>query len=132
MGRGVRSSIADALAEEGECACGRTSRRLKGILGRADEVTKIKGMFVHPHQVDEAAARFPDEVEKIRLMVTREGVTDIMTMEIQLKRGVAGTDALKSAIEGRIRDATKLKGSTVFVWEIPEGSKKIEDKRTWQ
>ena len=129
----IRYGTGDLSAvEEGVCPCGRTSRRLKGIMGRADEVTKVKGMFVHPRQVDEAAARFPDEVEKIRLLVTREGVTDIMTVEIQLKRGVPETDALKSAIEERIREATKLKGTAVFVREIPEGSKKIEDKRTWK
>ncbi len=129
----IRYGTGDLSAvEEGVCTCGRTSHRLKGIMGRADEVTKVKGMFVHPRQVDETAARFPDEVEKIRLLVTREGVTDIMTVEIQLKRGVLETDALKSAIEERIREATKLKGTAVFVREIPEGSKKIEDKRTWK
>ncbi len=129
----VRYGTGDLSAvKEGECPCGRTSRRLKGLMGRADEVTKIKGMFVHPRQVDEAAARFPDELDKIRLLVTREGVTDIMTVEIQLKQGVAGTDSLKNSIEERIREATKLRGNAVFVREIPEGSKKIEDKRTWR
>jgi phenylacetate-CoA ligase len=129
----IRYGTGDLSAmEEGECACGRTSRKLKGILGRADEVTKIKGMFVHPRQIDEAAARFPGEVEKIRVLVTREGVTDIMTVEIQLKRGVAGTDGLKTLIEERIRESTKLRGNAVFVREIPEGSKRIEDKRKWQ
>ena len=101
-------------------------------MGRADEVTKIKGMFVHPRQVDEAVAGFPKEVEKIRVIVTREGVTDMMTVEIRLKTGVDGTDALKASIEERMREATKLRGSVVFVPEIPEGSKKIEDKRNWQ
>jgi phenylacetate-CoA ligase len=129
----IRYGTGDLSAvEEGECPCGRTSCRLKGIMGRADEVTKIKGMFVHPRQVDEAASRFPDEVEKMRVLVTREGVTDIMTVEIQLKQGVAGTDALKSAIEDRMRETTKLRGSAVFVRTIPEDGKKIEDKRTWQ
>jgi phenylacetate-CoA ligase len=129
----IRYGTGDLSAvDQGTCTCGRTSYRLKGIIGRADEVTKIKGMFVHPRQVDEAAARFPDEVEKIRVLVTREGVTDIMTVEIQLKAGVAGTDRLKSSLEERMRESTKLRGSVVFVPEIPEGSKKIEDKRTWQ
>ena len=118
----VRYGTGDLSAlDVDECACGRTSYKLKGIMGRADEVTKIKGMFVHPRQVDEAAARFPEEVEKIRVVVTREGVTDMMTVEIQLKRGVAETDALKSSIDVRIREATKLRGSAVFVPEIPEG-----------
>ena len=129
----VRYGTGDlSTLDEGECACGRTSYKLKGIMGRADEVTKIKGMFVHPRQIDEAAAGFPEEVEKIRVVVTREGVTDMMTVEIRLKRGVEGTDALKTSLEERIREATKLRGSVVFVPEIPEGSKKIEDRRKWQ
>ena len=129
----VRYGTGDLSAlDEDECSCGRTSCKLKGIMGRADEVTKIKGMFVHPRQVDEVTARFPEEVEKIRVVVTREGVTDMMTVEIQLKKGVVGTDSLKSSLEERIRESTKLRGSTVFVPEIPAGSKKIEDRRKWQ
>ncbi len=129
----VRYGTGDLSAvDEAACACGRTSCRLKGIMGRADEVTKIKGMFVHPRQVDEAMSRFPGEVDKVRIVVTREGETDMMTVEIQLKKGVAGTDALKASCEERIRETTKLRGSVVFVPEIPEGSKKIEDRRKWQ
>lgn len=114
-----------------ECPCGRTSYKLKGIMGRADEVTKIKGMFVHPRQIDEVASKFSSEIDKIRVVVTREGVTDIMTVEVVLKVGVQGTDALKAKIEEKVRDVTKLKGNVVFVTAIPEGSKKIEDKRKW-
>ncbi|OHE21954.1 MAG: hypothetical protein A2Z43_07710, partial [Syntrophobacterales bacterium RBG_19FT_COMBO_59_10] len=128
----VRYGTGDlSVLDEGECLCGRTSYKLKGIMGRADEVTKIKGMFVHPRQIDEAAAKFSDEIEKIRVVVTRSGVTDMMTVEIQLKHGVAGIDTLKTAIDEKIRESTKLRGNTVFVAEIPEGSKKIEDKRKW-
>jgi phenylacetate-CoA ligase len=128
-GTGDLSAVA---VDESGCACGRTSFKLKGILGRADEVTKIKGMFVHPRQVDEAVSRFPDEVEKARVVVTREGMTDVMTVEIQLKKGGKGTDALKSTLEGRIRETTKLRGGVVFVAEIPEGGKKIDDRRKWE
>ena len=129
----VRYGTGDLSAvDEDACACGRTSCKLKGIMGRADEVTKIKGMFVHPRQVDEAVSRFSGEVDKVRVVVTREGVTDVMTVEIQLKKGVAGTDALKASCEERVRETTKLRGSVVFVPEIPEGGKKIEDRRKWQ
>jgi phenylacetate-CoA ligase len=129
----VRYGTGDlSVIDEGECSCGRTSGKLRGIMGRADEVTKIKGMFVHPRQIDEVAARFPEEVEKIRVLVTREGVTDIMTVEVQLKKGLVGTDLLKTSLEERIRESTKLRGNAVFVPEIPEGSKKIEDTRKWQ
>jgi phenylacetate-CoA ligase len=128
----VRYGTGDLSAlDESECGCGRTSYKLRGIMGRADEVTKIKGMFVHPRQVDETAAKFPDEVEKIRVVVTRSGVTDMMTVEILLKQGVAGTDLLKTAIDEKIRESTKLRGNAVFVDEIPEGSKKIDDRRKW-
>jgi phenylacetate-CoA ligase len=118
--------------DEDECSCGRTSCKLKGIMGRADEVTKIKGMFVHPRQIDEVAAKFPEDVEKVRVVVTREGVTDIMTVEVQLKKGLEGTDLLKTSLEERIRESTKLRGNAIFVPEIPEGCKKIEDRRKWQ
>ncbi|MBN2439208.1 MAG: phenylacetate--CoA ligase family protein [Deltaproteobacteria bacterium] len=129
----VRYGTGDLSAvDDDACACGRTSCKLKGIMGRADEVTKIRGMFVHPRQVDEAMSRFPKEVDKVRVVVTREGETDVMTVEIQLKKGVTGTDALKASCEERIRETTKLRGGVVFVPEIPEGSKKIDDRRKWR
>ncbi|MBM4312973.1 MAG: phenylacetate--CoA ligase [Deltaproteobacteria bacterium] len=129
----VRYGTGDLSAlDDNDCACGRTSYKLKGIMGRADEVTKIKGMFVHPRQIDQAVAGFPEEVERVRVVVTREGVTDVMTVEIQLKRGVSQSDALKASLEEKIREATKLRAAVVFIPEIPEGGKKIEDKRNWQ
>jgi phenylacetate-CoA ligase len=129
----IRYGTGDLSAvDEGSCVCGRTSCRIKGILGRADEVTKIKGMFVHPRQVDEAISRFSGEVDKARVVVTRENETDIMTVEIHLKTGITGTDALKAACEERIRETTKLRGNVVFVPEIPEGGKKIDDRRKWE
>ena len=70
--------------------------------------------------------------KRYRVVVTREGVTDIMTVEVQLKKGAGGTDLLKTSLEERIRESTKLRGNVVFVPEIPEGSKKIEDSRKWQ
>jgi phenylacetate-CoA ligase len=129
----VRYGTGDLSAiDEDDCACGRTSRRLRGILGRADEVTKIRGMFVHPGQVDDALSRFAGEVDGVRLVVTREGDADVMTLEVRLKAGVVETDALKDSLAGRIRETTKLRGGVVFVPEIPAGGKKIEDRRKWE
>jgi phenylacetate-CoA ligase len=129
----VRYGTGDlSVVDETFCDCGRTSCKLKGIMGRADEVTKVKGMFVHPRQLDEAMSRFPNEVDRARIVVTRENEIDIMTVEIRLKDGVAATDALKAACEERIRETTKLRGSVVFVPEIPEGGKKIDDLRKWK
>ncbi len=129
----VRYGTGDLSAvDEEKCACGRTSRKLRGILGRADEVTKIRGMFVHPRQVDEAVARFAGEVDGARLVVAREGGADKMTLEVRLKPGVAGTDILKASLAERVREATKLRGDVVFVSDISEGGKKIEDRRKWE
>ncbi len=129
----VRYGTGDLSAvDEEPCACGRTSCKLRGIMGRADEVTKIRGMFVHPRQMDEAMSRFSGEVDKVRVVVTRESETDLMTVEIQLKEGVAGTDTLKASCEERIRETTKLRSCVVFVSEIPDGCKKIDDRRKWE
>lgn len=128
----VRYGTGDLSAlDQAPCPCGRTSLRLRGILGRADEVTKIKGMFVHPRQVDEALARLADRIERARVVVTREGVTDLMTVEVLLKPGVERTDALRAAVEERIRETTKLRCTACFVPEIPADARKIDDRRKW-
>lgn len=128
----VRYGTGDLSAIDiAECACGRTSYKLKGIMGRADEVTKIKGMFVHPRQVDEALSKLSDTVEKMRIVVSREGVTDIMTVEVLLKPGITPSDDLKDIIVDKVRETTKLRSEVVFVNNISEGSKKIEDIRKW-
>lgn len=128
----VRYGTGDLSAvDSAPCPCGRTSLRLKGILGRADEVTKIRGMFVHPRQLDEAMARFPAEVAQARIVVTRESEADVMMVEVQLRPGGAATDGLKASLEERIRETTKLRSSVVFVPEIPAGGKKIDDRRKW-
>ncbi len=128
----VRYGTGDlSVIDAAECACGRTSYKLKGIMGRADEVTKIKGMFVHPRQIDEVQSKMADTVEKIRVVVSREGVTDVMTVEVVLKPGITPSDDLKDIIIDRVRESTKLRAEVVFVNHIQEGSKKIEDIRKW-
>jgi phenylacetate-CoA ligase len=118
--------------EAAPCPCGRTSLQLAGILGRTDEVTKVKGMFVHPRQIDEAVARFGDVIEKVRVVVTRAGSLDVMTLEVQPKAGAVPGDALRTGLVERIREVTKLRAEVVFVDEIPAEGKKIEDRRTWE
>lgn len=128
----VRYGTGDLSAIDiAECSCGRTSYKLKGIMGRADEVTKIKGMFVHPRQIDEALAKLSDTVDKMRVVVSREGVTDIMTVEVVLKPGISQSEELVDQIIDRVRETTKLRCEVKFVNNIPEGSKKIEDIRKW-
>ena len=76
----IRLAVGDLTAAlPGTSPCGRTSMRIKGWMGRADQTTKVKGMFVRPEQVAEIARRHP-ELGKLRLVVTREGETDAMTL----------------------------------------------------
>lgn len=128
----VRYGTGDlSVIDVSECSCGRTSYKLKGIMGRADEVTKIKGMFVHPRQIDEALSKLNDIVDKMRVVVSREGVTDIMTVEVVLKPGITQSDELIDSIIDKVRETTKLRCEVKFVSSISEGSKKIEDIRKW-
>jgi len=115
------------------CPCGRTSPRLAKILGRVDQVTKIRGLFVHPGQADEVASKHP-EIRKYQVVVTRKEHKDEMTFQVELKEEVSRTEKLKGEIEQSIRDVMKVRGEIQFVSRgaIPEGAKKIEDRRTWE
>ena len=109
--------------------CGRTNVRIKGWLGRADQTTKVKGMFVHPEQVAQLAKRFP-ELGRVRLVVGRSGEQDIMT----LKAEAAGANAeLQARIGGALLDLTKLKGEVVLSapGSLPNDGKLIADERSY-
>jgi phenylacetate-coenzyme A ligase PaaK-like adenylate-forming protein len=111
----------------GVSSCGRTNRRIKGWLGRADQTTKVKGMFVHPGQVDAIVKRHP-EVKRARLVVDNPGGTDRMILHVEC----TGMDApLAEAIVASIRDVTKLRGEVMFraVDELPKDGKVIDDLR---
>jgi len=113
------------------CPCGRTSSRMLGWRGRADEVTKVRGMFIHPRQVDEVAAR-ASGVERSQVVVGREGHQDTLTLRVELAAGTAA-DAARAALEPAIRDVMKLRGSVEIVppGTIDAAAKKIDDRRTW-
>jgi len=113
------------------CPCGRTSARMLGWRGRADEVTKVRGMFVHPRQADEIVARVKG-VERFQVVVGREGHNDTLTLRVQLASGVDAA-AASSALEAGIRDVMKLRGTVAVVaaGAIPEHAKKISDERKW-
>ncbi|HLJ20184.1 MAG TPA: phenylacetate--CoA ligase family protein, partial [Stellaceae bacterium] len=112
----------------GQSPCGRTNLRIKGWMGRADQTTKVKGMFVHPTQVAEAVRPHRD-VLRARLVVSQESQIDIMTLHVEV---AAGTDP---AIAERLADAlhvvTKLKGKVVLQapGSLPNDGKVIEDTR---
>jgi phenylacetate-CoA ligase len=114
----------------GPCPTGRTNTRIKGWMGRADQTTKIRGMFVHPKQVDDIVKRF-SEVARARLVVSGEMANDVMTLRVETP---LASDALASRIGEAIRDVTKLRGQ-VEMWapgSLPNDGKVIEDARTYK
>lgn len=113
----------------GRSPCGRTNVRIKGWLGRADQTTKIKGLFVHPEQVAEIARRHP-EIQRTRLVVDNPGEQDQMTLHCET---VSASEALGQAVAASIREVTKLRGEAVFCapGDLPNDGKVIEDRRNY-
>jgi phenylacetate-CoA ligase len=108
--------------------CGRTNMRIRGWLGRADQTTKVKGMFVHPEQVAEVAKRHAG-VGRARLVVGRAGEQDVMTLRVE-----AQDDAgLKARLAEALQSVTKLKGEVEIVapGSLPNDGKVIADERTY-
>ena len=128
----IRFATGDLSAVmEGQCPTGRTNQRIKGWMGRADQTTKIRGMFVHPKQVDEIVKRFP-EVAKARLVVSGEMANDLMTLKVEANHGVP--PALIQKISEAIREVTKLRGDVEWValGTLPNDGKVIEDARSYK
>ncbi len=115
----------------GACPTGRTNTRIKGWMGRADQTTKIRGMFVHPKQVDEIVKRFP-EISRARLVVSGEMANDAMTLMVET--ACSGPDALGQKVADAIRDVTKLRGDVEIVapGSLPNDGKVIEDARSYK
>ena len=115
----------------GNCPTGRTNVRIKGWMGRADQTTKIRGMFVHPGQVDQIVKRFP-EVARARLVVTGEMANDQMTLKVETS--CSGPDGLSAKVMDAIRDVTKLRGQVevVLPGSLPNDGKVIEDARSYK
>ena len=116
----------------GTCPTGRTNTRIKGWMGRADQTTKIRGMFVHPSQVATIAKRFPDVV-KARLVVSGEMADDRMTLQVETAKHTGVEDLLEKISEA-IRDVTKLRGTvTLFApGSLPNDGRVIEDARSYK
>jgi phenylacetate-CoA ligase len=115
------------------CPCGRTSARLPRLLGRVDQATKVKGVFIHPSQMDQIMNRFP-EVMKYQVVVTKGEGTDEMTFTIELRDEDIDRKRLRTHLERTIREAVKVRGKVEFLPQgsIPEGAKTIEDRRVWE
>jgi phenylacetate-CoA ligase len=111
----------------GRSPCGRTNLRIKGWMGRADQTTKVKGLFVHPEQVAAVVARHP-EIGKARLVVDTADGGDRMTLHVEV---APNRSSNAEAIVASIRDVTKLRGEIAFhaPGELPNDGKVIDDVR---
>lgn len=113
----------------GPSACGRTNMRIKGWLGRADQTTKVKGMFVRPEQIAALQKRHGD-LGRVRLVVTRQGEQDAMTLKAE---SADQSPAMQTAIAETLQALTKLKGEVELVapGSLPNDGKVIADERTY-
>ncbi|MEO1191712.1 MAG: AMP-binding protein [Pseudomonadota bacterium] len=109
--------------------CGRTNQRIKGWMGRADQTTKVKGLFVHPEQIAAVLARHP-EAAKGRLEVTRANDQDVMTLRVETG---SKSEGLAAAIEASVTELTKLKGRVVLEdpGSLANDGKVIDDQRSY-
>jgi phenylacetate-CoA ligase len=119
------------LADAPPSKCGRTNLRIKGWLGRADQTTKVRAMFVHPSQVANIARRHP-EILKARLVVSGRMANDVMTLHCEVAAPPA--PALVEAIVRSIREVTKLRGELHFEppGALPDDGKLIDDVRDYR
>jgi phenylacetate-CoA ligase len=110
---------------------GRTNVRIKGWLGRADQTTKVRAMFVHPSQVHQIAQRHP-EILKARLVVSGQMANDVMTLQCEVDHAPEAGNA--AAIQESIRELTKLRGEVLFVarGSLPDDGKVIADLRDYK
>jgi phenylacetate-CoA ligase len=124
----IRLALGDLTAAlPGNNPCGRSNMRIKGWMCRADQTTKVKGMFVRPEQIAEIPKRHP-ELGRLRLVVTREGETDVMTLKAEC---TSPSDALRSEIPSTLRAVAKLGGAVELVTpgSLPNDGKVIADER---
>jgi phenylacetate-CoA ligase len=114
----------------GGCPTGRTNTRIKGWMGRADQTTKMRGMFVHPGQVDSVAKRF-SEIKRARLIVSGEMANDQMLFKAEVE---GSPDGLAERISASVREVTKLRAEVELctVGSLPNDGKVIEDARSYK
>jgi phenylacetate-CoA ligase len=117
----------------GHCPTGRTNQRIKGWMGRADQTTKVRGMFVHPGQVAEVVKRFPSAL-RARLVVQGEMANDSMALHVETTASHGAEAELKAQIAEAIRDITKLRSDVHLVapGTLANDGKVIEDARSYQ
>ncbi len=123
FGTGDLSAVLD-----GPSRCGRTNMRINGWMGRADQRTKVKGMFVDPKLIDELVKTVKG-VSKARLIVSRSGSSDAMELQVMPKSGATSLDA--DGIAKKLTVITKLKGKVTIADALPNDGKVIDDQRDY-
>lgn len=115
----------------GPCPSGRTAPRIRGWLGRADQTTKVRGMFIHPEQVHAIVQRFP-EVTRARLVVSGEMANDQMLLKVE--SACSGPDSLSDKLRETVREVTKLRADVQVLapGSLPNDGKVIEDARSYR
>ncbi len=124
----IRLALGDLTAAlPGTSPCGRTNMRIKGWMGRADQTTKVKGMFVRPEQIAEIGKRHP-ELGRLRLVVSRDGETDTMLLKAET---ATASDTLRDDVATTLQSVTKLRGKVELVaaGALPNDGKAIADER---
>jgi len=124
----IRLAVGDLTAAlPGQSPCGRSNMRIKGWMGRADQTTKVKGMFVRPEQIAELGKRHP-ELGRLRLVVTRTAEADAMTLMCECS---SPGEALRSEVAATLRALTKLQGAVELTapGQLPNDGKVISDER---
>ena len=127
----VRFATGDLSAVmPGASPCGRTNTRIRGWMGRADQTTKVRGMFVHPSQVAEVVRRHA-EIIRARLVVSSAGNQDVMTLRCELEQS---GPRIAGAVAATVRDVCKLRGEIEIVapGSLANDGKVIEDARTYE
>jgi phenylacetate-CoA ligase len=124
----IRLALGDLTAAlPGTSACGRTNTRIKGWMGRADQTTKVKGMFVRPEQIAEIGRRHP-ELGRLRLVVSRNGENDAMALRAEC---ATPSDVLRDDVTATLLAVAKLKGAVEWAQpgSLPNDGKAIADER---
>ncbi|MGN6454611.1 MAG: phenylacetate--CoA ligase family protein, partial [Achromobacter mucicolens] len=127
----IRLATGDLSAVmSGASPCGRTNMRIKGWMGRADQTTKVRGMFVHPSQVADVVRRHP-EILRARLVISGSTGSDRMVLKVESREQ---NDDLAKRIADSARDVTKLRADVQWVDEggLPNDGKVIDDIRKYE
>jgi len=116
-----------AMARPAKCPCGRTAPKLAGLMGRVGDAVKVKGMFIRGAEIEKALKAFPD-IARFQAVITREQHQDHLEYVLEL---APGADVDVALVAEALRDAVKVRGE-VRTGPVPEGAKRIDDRRVWK